>query len=47
MSGFGPTIKCENTECKIQFHVECARINKFPMELMNNSNGDVIINFLI
>jgi len=40
--GYGPTIKCENGDCKIRFHVECARINKYQMEFIDNSNGEVI-----
>lgn len=41
LSGYGPTLKCENTDCKTRFHVECARINKYQMEFIDNSNGEV------
>lgn len=44
MNGYGPTVKCENADCKVKFHVECARINKFQMEFIDNQNGEVIIN---
>ena len=45
MIGYGPTIKCEKLECNVRFHVECARINKFQMEFVNNSIGEVNISF--
>ena len=32
--GFGPTIKCE--KCNLRFHVECARVNKFQLEITEN-----------
>lgn len=31
-SGYGPCIKCENEHCKLVFHVECARVNKYYLE---------------
>jgi NuA3 HAT complex component NTO1 len=43
MKGYGPTLKCENIKCHTYFHVECARINKYQLELVNNSNGEVKI----
>ena len=41
LGGYGPTIKCENAECKVRFHIECARINKYQMEFIDNLNGEV------
>jgi ribosome-binding protein aMBF1 (putative translation factor) len=47
LSSQGPTMKCENEKCHLKFHVECARINKYQLEMVNNSQGEVkqIFNF--
>ena len=38
LSGYGPTIKCE--KCTLRFHVECARVNKFQLEITDNQMGE-------
>ncbi len=38
LSGYGPTIKCE--KCDLKFHVECARVNKFQLEITDNQMGE-------
>lgn len=38
-TGYGPCLKCENNKCKVFFHVECARINKFHMECLYSEDG--------
>jgi hypothetical protein len=39
----GPTVKYENSDCTLRFHVECARVVKCHLELVNNSSGEVIV----
>ena len=40
MSGYGPTIKCNEKDCTFQSHPECARINGYRLEIekINNTN---------
>ena len=34
-NNYGPTVKCE--KCNIRFHVECARINNFQLDITENN----------
>lgn len=38
-AGQGPVLKCENPKCTCQFHVECARINKYHLECFLTEEG--------
>lgn len=39
LAGYGPTVKCE--KCEYRFHPECARQNKFPLEIStDNKSGE-------
>lgn len=38
-AGQGPVLKCENPKCSCQFHVECARINKYHLECFLTEEG--------
>ena len=33
--GYGPTIKCNHKDCKFRAHPECARMNKYHLEVVN------------
>jgi hypothetical protein len=35
---YGPTIKCKEKQCDISFHVECARLAKFNMDITDSRN---------
>ena len=34
--GFGPTIKCNHQNCEFRAHPECARMNKYHLEVVND-----------
>ena len=34
--GYGPTIKCNHPNCTFKAHPECARINKYHLEVVND-----------
>ena len=36
--GYGPTIKCNNKDCKFRCHPECARINGYRLEVESQNN---------
>lgn len=36
--GYGPTIKCNNNDCKFRCHPECARINGYRLEIESKNN---------
>jgi hypothetical protein len=41
--GYGPTIKCNKSECNFRCHPECARINGYRLEIENINNN--LLNF--
>lgn len=35
LRNYGPTFKCKHESCTFKAHIECARLNKYCMEIMN------------
>jgi hypothetical protein len=38
LSNHGPVFKCEESYCKVKFHVECARVNHYHLDILNEKS---------
>jgi hypothetical protein len=38
---YGPTVKCHTENCEVKFHVECARLANFQLEIIENKDKAV------